>query len=110
MTSPLPGAPTGPPADTPTGTSAATPSDPAPTELVPALTIAPHTVVVDEHTARVGEVMGSEGPYLQLRPLCGGREWDADPARVRPASAEERLRASVAAVNARSRHAPRGHG
>lgn len=62
----------------------------------------PGTVVVDAHTARTGVVMGAEGPYLQLRPLGGGREWDAHPAAVRPASAEERLRASLAAVNARS--------
>ncbi|MFJ2257458.1 hypothetical protein ACIOKD_03785 [Streptomyces sp. NPDC087844] len=78
--------------------------------LVPALAVAPRTIVVDEHTARVGEVMGCEGPYLQLRPLGGGREWDADPAQVRPASAQERLRASVAAANARSRSAPLGPG
>ncbi|WP_409000351.1 hypothetical protein [Streptomyces europaeiscabiei] len=89
-----------------TGTLSITPAHPAP-ELVPALTIAPRTVVVDECTAR-GEVMGCEGPYVQLRPLGGGREWDADPARVRPASAEERLRAAVAAANARSRRAPGG--
>ncbi|MFF5309180.1 hypothetical protein [Streptomyces massasporeus] len=27
---------------------------------------------------RVGRVMGHEGPCLQIRPLGGGREWDAD--------------------------------
>lgn len=105
MTNPLPGTPP----STTAGAPGNTPPDPTP-ELVPALAIAPRTVVVDENTARVGEVMGSEGPYLQLRPLGGGREWDADPSRVRPASPEERLRASVAAANAWSRRAPRGPG
>jgi hypothetical protein len=107
VTSPLPGGPTGTMTGTMMGTTSNAPSDPAP-GLVPALTIAPSTVVVDERTGRVGEVMGCEGPYVQVRPLGGGREWDADPARVRPASAEERLRASVAAANARSRRAPGG--
>ena len=63
----------------------------------------PGTVVRDEQRDRVGEVMGSEGPYLQLRPLGGGREWDAEPTRVRPATAAERLSAAVAAANAVSR-------
>ncbi|MFE4493122.1 hypothetical protein ACFRKD_11785 [Streptomyces niveus] len=61
------------------------------------------TVVFDEQGSRIGEVMGSEGPYLQLRPLGGGREWDADPERVRPATAHERLSAAVAVANAVSR-------
>nr|WP_251060379.1 hypothetical protein [Streptomyces sp. ISL-100] len=52
---------------------------------------------------RIGEVMGAEGPYLHLRPLGGGREWDAEPGRVRPATAAERLSAAVAAANAVSR-------
>ncbi|MFH9466237.1 hypothetical protein ACH4LT_02910 [Streptomyces clavifer] len=47
--------------------------------------------------------MGHEGPYLQLRPLGGGREWDANPARVRPAAPAELLSARVAEANARSR-------
>ncbi|MEU2992715.1 hypothetical protein ACPCAJ_32515 [Streptomyces griseoincarnatus] len=64
------------------------------------------TVVVDERTGRTGVVMDHVGPYLQLRPVGGGREWDALPARVRTASSAERLRASVAAVNARSRALP----
>ncbi|POX36503.1 hypothetical protein C3486_33360 [Streptomyces sp. Ru73] len=59
--------------------------------------------VVDTRTGRVGLVMGSEGPYLQLRPVGGGREWDCDPEAVRDATAQERLRAATAYVNARSR-------
>ncbi|WP_405914425.1 hypothetical protein OG760_31620 [Streptomyces sp. NBC_00963] len=55
---------------------------------------------------RVGIVMGHEGPYLQLRPLGGGREWDADPARVRPVGPAELLKARVAEANARSRSEP----
>ncbi|GAB2327480.1 hypothetical protein AB0N20_10985 [Streptomyces griseoincarnatus] len=64
------------------------------------------TIVVDERTGRTAVVMDHVGPYLQLRPVGGGREWDALPARVRVASSAERLRASVAAVNARSRALP----
>ncbi|MDB1088107.1 hypothetical protein PJ985_11075 [Streptomyces sp. ACA25] len=43
------------------------------------------------------------GRHLQLRPLRGGLEWDADPARVRPATTGERLSAAVAEANAASR-------
>ncbi|WP_406384525.1 hypothetical protein [Streptomyces sp. NBC_01618] len=60
--------------------------------------------VHDTGSGRVGLVMGHQGSYIQLRPLGGGREWDADPARVRPASRDELLSAQLAAVNARSRH------
>ncbi|WP_446750441.1 hypothetical protein [Streptomyces sp. AC1-42T] len=47
--------------------------------------------------------MGHEGPWLQLRPLGGGREWDADPDRLRPLDPAELLSARVAEANARSR-------
>lgn len=46
-------------------------------------------LVVDEATNKLGTVMGRVGPYVQLRPVTGGREWDADPARVRLATDEE---------------------
>ncbi len=59
--------------------------------------------VHDTARDRVGEVMGHEGPYLQLRPLGGGREWDADPHTVRTLSRSELLSAMVAEANARSR-------
>lgn len=52
---------------------------------------------------RIGQVMGHEGPYVQLRPLSGGREWDADPKRLRPLTPSELLSALVAEANARSR-------
>ncbi|WP_405666650.1 hypothetical protein [Streptomyces sp. NBC_01166] len=66
---------------------------------------APHvgTAVHDDGSGRVGLVMGHEGPYLQLRPLGGGREWDADPDRLRPLGPAELLSARVAEANARSR-------
>ncbi|MFG2643709.1 hypothetical protein ACGFYP_22385 [Streptomyces sp. NPDC048370] len=38
-----------------------------------------------------------------LRPVGGGREWQADPDALRPATPEERLSAGVRAVNARTR-------
>ncbi|MET9390768.1 MULTISPECIES: hypothetical protein [Streptomyces] len=59
--------------------------------------------VRDTTRDRVGRVMGHEGPYLQVRPLDGGREWDADPRHVRTLSQDELLSALVAEVNARSR-------
>ncbi|MFF4963254.1 hypothetical protein ACFY2Z_41040 [Streptomyces sp. NPDC001222] len=51
------------------------------------------TLVIDTARDQLGYVMGREGPYVQLRPVTGGREWDADPAHVRRATDEERLRA-----------------
>jgi hypothetical protein len=61
-------------------------------------------IVVDEEHGRVGEVADATTESLQLRPLRrGGREWGADPARVRTATDAERLRATLAAVNATSR-------
>lgn len=59
--------------------------------------------VFDTVSGRLGLVMGHEGPYVQLRPYGGGREWDADPAAVRSATPAERLRAATAYANARSR-------
>lgn len=59
-------------------------------------------LVYDEATRKVGRVMGHEGPYVQLRPPGGGREWDAH-GPLRPATASERLSAGVALANARSR-------
>ncbi|MFC4502153.1 MULTISPECIES: hypothetical protein [Streptomyces] len=51
------------------------------------------TLVADTQRDKLGYVMGHQGPYIQLRPVAGGREWDADPACVRLATDEERLRA-----------------
>lgn len=63
-------------------------------------------LVYDDVSHRVGEVRGQEGPYWQLRPVGGGREWDArNP--LRPATAAEKLSAGVALANARSRRKAR---
>lgn len=51
--------------------------------------------VIDIRWGKVGEVMGHEGPRLQLRPPLGGREWEAAPAVVRPASDAEVLSATA---------------
>ncbi|MCB8902749.1 MULTISPECIES: hypothetical protein [unclassified Streptomyces] len=56
-------------------------------------------LVVDTQTDKLGYVMGQVGLAMQLRPVAGGREWDADPAHVRPATSEERL----AAIRERNR-------
>lgn len=61
------------------------------------------THVVDTRIGKVGIVMGHEGPYVQLRPYGGGREWDAEPGAVRGATQSERLSAATAYANARSR-------
>ncbi|WP_329409663.1 hypothetical protein OG802_11390 [Streptomyces sp. NBC_00704] len=63
----------------------------------------PGTVLYDPATDRVGEYQDRSGPYAMLRPVGGGREWQADPAGLRPATERERLRAGVRAANARAR-------
>ncbi|MFE9443336.1 hypothetical protein ACFYO2_31110 [Streptomyces sp. NPDC006602] len=63
----------------------------------------PGTLVYDPQTRKVGEYQDGVGPYAMLRPVGGGREWQADPARIRAATREERLSAGVRAANDRSR-------
>ncbi|MDJ1130793.1 hypothetical protein [Streptomyces iconiensis] len=58
--------------------------------------------VFDTVRNRFGQVTGHEGPCLQLCPLAGGRQWDADPAQVRVLGRRELLRVLVAEANARS--------
>ncbi|MFB8773740.1 DUF7848 domain-containing protein [Streptomyces broussonetiae] len=60
------------------------------------------TLVYDPQTRKVGEYQARLGPYALLRPVGGGREWEADPARIRAATPEERLSAGVRAANERS--------
>lgn len=60
------------------------------------------TVVYDTRSDKVGEYRGAAGPYALLRPLGGGREWEARAESIRPATAEERLSAEVRAANRRS--------
>ncbi|MFF8599138.1 hypothetical protein ACF065_15070 [Streptomyces sp. NPDC015232] len=56
----------------------------------------------DPEVRRVGEYRGAAGPYAMLRPVGGGREWQADPGRVRPATRDERITAGLRAVNGRA--------
>lgn len=51
--------------------------------------------VMDARTGQVGEVMGHEGPNVQLRPLHGGQEWEADPCKVRLATNSEKRAAGI---------------
>ncbi|WP_149184087.1 hypothetical protein [Streptomyces sp. TRM49041] len=60
------------------------------------------TLVYDPVADKVGEYRAVSGPYVLLRPLGGGREWEADPVRIRPASLAERLSAGVRAANGRT--------
>ncbi|MFF7335090.1 hypothetical protein ACIQU5_26195 [Streptomyces sp. NPDC090306] len=62
----------------------------------------PGAVVYDTRAHRVGEYRDRTGPYAMLRPLGGGREWEADPALIREATQEERLAARLRAANDRS--------
>lgn len=59
------------------------------------------TLMVDRRNARVGIVMGHEGPYVQLRPPQGGKEWDAPPDELRPPTQAEEMSAKVAVANGR---------
>ena len=52
-------------------------------------------IVQDTKRNRTGRVMGHEGPYVQLRPMAGGREWDAKPKDLRPATIAEARRAQT---------------
>ncbi|MEU2538221.1 hypothetical protein [Streptomyces iakyrus] len=63
----------------------------------------PGTLVYDPQTCKVGEYQDRTGPYVMLRPVGGGREWQADPARIREATLDERLSAGVRALNDRFR-------
>ncbi|SMF23556.1 hypothetical protein [Streptomyces sp. Amel2xC10] len=62
-----------------------------------------HDVVEDTAAGKVGKVMGHVGPYMQLRPIGGGLEWEADPGSLRPVTTAQALSAGVAIANARSR-------
>ncbi|MBT2391176.1 hypothetical protein ACFO9E_15655 [Streptomyces maoxianensis] len=63
----------------------------------------PGTYAVDVRSGRVGQVMGREGGYVQLRPPGGGKEWDCPAEDVRPAPPGEVLRAKVREINAEGR-------
>nr|WSY53731.1 hypothetical protein OG999_28900 [Streptomyces sp. NBC_00886] len=63
----------------------------------------PGTLLYDPATSKVGEYQDMAGPYALLRPVGGGREWQADPESLRPATDRERLSAGVRAANDRAR-------
>ncbi|MFI9625055.1 hypothetical protein [Streptomyces sp. NPDC052042] len=58
---------------------------------------------VDARDGRVGRVMGSVGPYVQLRAPGGGAEWDCPPDLVRAAPPGLELRARVTEINREGR-------
>ncbi|MFE9706659.1 hypothetical protein [Streptomyces sp. NPDC005930] len=66
----------------------------------------PGTALYDTAADRVGEYRGRSGARVMLRPLGGGREWEAEPAALRPATDRERLGASLRAANDRTLATP----
>ncbi len=66
-------------------------------------TVSPNTgaLLVDRRNGKVGVVMGHVGPYVQLRPPRGGREWDVPPEDIRSPTPTEELSAKVAVANRR---------
>jgi len=57
----------------------------------------------DTSLDRVGEYRGTVGGRVFLRPVAGGREWEAQPDEVEQADEHAALRAKVAQRNADSR-------
>ncbi|MEU2495452.1 hypothetical protein ACPCSD_32785 [Streptomyces griseoincarnatus] len=57
----------------------------------------------DTARGRIGIVMGELGGRVQIRPIGGGREWDAMPDKVVRPSAREELSARLAIRNGNSR-------
>ncbi|MEW2050653.1 hypothetical protein [Streptomyces sp. NPDC005476] len=53
----------------------------------------------DSATGRIGVVMGEIGGRVQMRPVRGGREWEAVPGDVVAPSAREELSARLAMRN-----------
>ncbi|MEU4043421.1 hypothetical protein ACK389_19835 [Streptomyces antibioticus] len=57
----------------------------------------------DSASGRIGVVMGEVGGRVQIRPVRGGREWEAMPGNVVALSAREELSARLDARNGNSR-------
>ncbi|MFD8766461.1 hypothetical protein ACFV03_47340 [Streptomyces mirabilis] len=57
----------------------------------------------DSVRVRIGVVMGEIGGRVQIRPIRGGKEWDAMPDNVVALSAREELSARLAVKNGNSR-------
>ncbi|MBT2442881.1 hypothetical protein J7E93_22790 [Streptomyces sp. ISL-36] len=66
-------------------------------------------LVYDQVARVVGEFRGPAGPYVMLRPVGGGREWQAHPDDLRPATPSERLSAGVRVANGRAARALAPH-
>ncbi|MDT9692236.1 hypothetical protein Q5762_28690 [Streptomyces sp. P9(2023)] len=60
-------------------------------------------LVRDTATGLVGFYVDSVGGRCLIRPVNGGREWEADPGDVQLATPIRELRARAAEINARSR-------
>ncbi|GGZ84758.1 hypothetical protein GCM10010344_60200 [Streptomyces bluensis] len=58
----------------------------------------------DSASGRIGVVMGEVGGRVQIRPVDGGREWDAMPDNVVAPRAREELSARLAIRNGNSRN------
>ncbi|KAF5996206.1 hypothetical protein BOG92_034770 [Streptomyces sp. WAC00263] len=57
----------------------------------------------DSARERIGVVMGEIGGRVQIRPIRGGKEWDAMPDNVVALSAREELSARLTVKNGNSR-------
>ncbi|WP_055524962.1 hypothetical protein [Streptomyces graminilatus] len=68
----------------------------------PMTSFEPGALLHDPATGRVGEYQALVGPYAILRPVGGGREWQAAPATLTAATPEQRLSAGVRAANERA--------
>ncbi|MEU6945485.1 hypothetical protein [Streptomyces sp. NPDC046332] len=60
-------------------------------------------LVRDTATGRVGFYVDSVAGRFLIRPVNGGREWEAQPGDVQLATPMRELRARAAEINARSR-------
>ncbi|GAA2606409.1 MULTISPECIES: hypothetical protein [Streptomyces] len=69
-------------------------------------TYEPGTVLYDTAAAKVGEYRGRSGARVMLRPVGGGREWEAEPAALRRATDRERIGAGLRAANERTLATP----
>ncbi|MEC4020512.1 hypothetical protein [Streptomyces sp. H27-D2] len=59
-------------------------------------------LVYDQVAHKVGEYQDKTGPHAMLRPVGGGREWQAEPGQIRPTTPAERLSAEVKAADDRA--------
>ena len=62
--------------------------------------------LVRDGKGRVGRYMGKGGPYAILRPVGGGKEWEANLEGVEPLTDAEALSVEVKETNARSDRRP----